>query len=180
MEIKLTKAECIIQDKIWMTADPLSSEAGAAWSHFLDIATNGDVNQAVEEGIMPSSMRRKEGVLVGNVFPTSLMRARCQVVPSTLDELRNAVAGKNIVSFWGHANTLGVAQDFTGLDLTPKTERPAIMLNKVNHPSLGGENFDGCWVVSPDYRPGFRPAIGTEVTASEISSWQILHIIWED
>ncbi len=31
---------------------------------------------------------------------------------------------------------------------------------------------------SPDYTPGFRPAIGEEVTPEQISGWQILRLFW--
>ena len=44
---------------------------------------------------------------------------------------------------------------------------------------LHGEVFDTCWVVSPDYVPGFRPPIGVEVTPEQITGWQILKVIWE-
>jgi hypothetical protein len=35
-----------------------------------------------------------------------------------------------------------------------------------------------CWVLSPDYPPGFRPAIGEEVTDDKIIGWQVLKIKW--
>lgn len=117
-------------------------------------------------------------ILVGNVFPTALIRARVEIAPSTMEDFHKDVEGNEVASFWGHANTLGVANAFAGVDLTPETERPAIRLDAENHPSLDGVSFDECWLISPDYRPGFRPAIGVEVTSEDITGWQVLKVTW--
>ena len=43
---------------------------------------------------------------------------------------------------------------------------------------LEGEVFDTCWLLSPDYEQGFRPAIGTEVGLDQIAGWHVLKLTW--
>ena len=90
-----------------------------------------------------------------------------------------AVCGKTVVSFWGHANTLVAVNAWLGIDLKPKTERPALCLSEDKLPQLDGMTHNTCYILSPDYRDGFRPAIGSEVDASDITGWQVLRICWE-
>jgi hypothetical protein len=70
------------------------------------------------------------------------------------------------------------AESVLGVSLQPKTERPAIMLSAEGLPMLEGEVFDVCWLLSPDYEQGFRPAIGTEVRLEQITGWHILKLTW--
>ena len=58
-----------------------------------------------------------ESMLIGNTFPLTLMRRRLMVDVVPLEELRRAAAGKRVVSFWGHANTLRAASAAVGFDL---------------------------------------------------------------
>ena len=118
-------------------------------------------------------------VLIGNSFPLSLIRRSVRIEPVGRDELLAAVKGRPIASFWGHANTLAVANGWLGVDLTPKAERPALSLSEDKLPLLDGVECQECFILSPDYRPGFRPAIGSEVDATDILGWQVLKIIWE-
>ena len=113
-------------------------------------------------------------VLVGNIFPTSLIRRSCKVEVKTMQDLISALEGRQLVSFWGHANTLAAVQARFGLDLRPVTERPAVTLDAQALPSLGGDSFGCVWVVSPDYRPGFRPAVGIEVSPEDIIDWHVV------
>lgn len=113
-------------------------------------------------------------ILVGNIFPTSLIRRSCTVEVKTMQALKDALEGREIVSFWGHANTLAAVQSRFGLDLRPATERPAVTLDDQALPSFGGDSFGCVWVVSPDYRPGFRPAIGVEVSPEDILDWHVV------
>ena len=118
-------------------------------------------------------------ILIGNSFPLSLIRRSVHIVPVGRDELLAAIKGRQIASFWGHANTLAAANGWLGVDVTPKTERPALSLSLDKLPLLDGVEYHECFILSPDYRPGFRPAIGAEVDAADILGWQILKIIWE-
>jgi hypothetical protein len=115
-------------------------------------------------------------ILIGNSFPLSLIRRKVTIAPATL----NLEGLEEIYSFWGHENTIQVASDFLGIDLTPKVKRPEIKLNPNNLPELDGVIFTECWIVSPTYKVGFRPAIGEEVEESVIKSWQVLKITWEN
>ena len=100
-------------------------------------------------------------VLIGNSFPFSLIRSDKVVVESkNLDSLRKEVDGSLLFSFWGHANTRALAESQLGVSLKPRSERPAITLSEKGLPMLAGETFDLCWLLSPDYPKGFRPAIG--------------------
>ena len=55
-----------------------------------------------------ASMKTKETegrILVGNAFPFSLVRCnRLIVEQKPISELRDALAGAEVASFWGHEN----------------------------------------------------------------------------
>ena len=104
-----------------------------------------------------------ESMLIGNTFPLTLMRRRLTVDVVPLEELRRAAAGRRIVSFWGHANTLRAASAAVGFDLSPAEERPVLTLSPEAFPSLGGD----------------RPSVGDELKPEEICSWQCLHLVWQ-
>ena len=113
-------------------------------------------------------------------FPFSLVRcARLVVEPQPIVALKTALAGANVVSFWGHENTRAAAEGVLGVSLRPRTERPAVTLSSGNRPMLDGEEFDTCWLLSPDYPEGFRPAIGAEVTPEQIAGWHVLKLTWQ-
>lgn len=114
-------------------------------------------------------------VLVGNSFPLSLIRQNVEMRPMALSDFpRDA----EIRSFWGHTNTLQHANAFLGVDLTPKTERPALALSENDLPQLNGEEFQECWVISPNYVENFRAKIGEEIPAEKIKDWSLLKITW--
>lgn len=123
--------------------------------------------------------REKASVLIGNAFPLSLMRSdRVMVESKSVADLRTALAGTRVVSFWGHENTRPAAEAVLGVSLLPRTPRPAVTLSPEKRPQLGGHDFATCWILSPDYRPGFRPAIGEEVAAEAIKGWHVLKLTW--
>ena len=121
-----------------------------------------------------------ERLLIGNSFPFSLVRCERLVVESVpLAVLQTALADAEVVSFWGHENTRVAAERVLGVSLTPRTERPAVTLSPAKRPMLYGEEFDTCWLLSPDYQEGFRPAIGQEVGADQIKGWHVLKLTWQ-
>lgn len=124
-------------------------------------------------------MQNNSSILIGNSFPLSLIRRPIRIEPQTLEALKISTRDKKIVSFWGHKNTLKRAEQFTGMDLTPSSNRPVIQLQESRLPSLVGQTFCACWILSPDYISSFRPAIGEEVPPEKITGWQILKITWE-
>lgn len=117
--------------------------------------------------------------LTGNSFPMSLIRRRVVIEPRTLAEYRGKLNDGGWESYWGHENTLSVAKAECGVDLRPREPRPAVTLDGEGYPCLYGESFRECWVLSPEYAPGFRPALGEEVSADKIECWQVLRIVWE-
>lgn len=117
-------------------------------------------------------------ILVGNSFPLSLIRRRVTIEPRGIADLLRRLRGKDIVSFWGHRNTLAAINGQLGVDLTPAVERPALSLSAEKLPMYAGEVFTECWVLSPDYKSGFRPAVGEEVAPELILGWQCLHLIF--
>lgn len=124
--------------------------------------------------------RQKNPVLVGNAFPLSLVRnTRLLVESKSVDDLRGMLVGAEVVSFWGHENTRDAAEAVLGVSLAPETPRPAITLSAEARPQLAGRTFDTCWVLSPDYRRDFRPAIGQEVPLSAIRGWHVLKLTWQ-
>lgn len=122
--------------------------------------------------------RERRNILIGNSFPLSLIRREVDIKPESLGRLRETCRGSRIYSFWGHRNTIKAAKAFMGYDLTPASERPSIRINADGLPVLHGEVFDVCWILSPDYVPGFRPAVGEEVGEDKILNWQVLKIAW--
>jgi len=126
-----------------------------------------------------NNLPKTSTVLIGNSFPLSLIRRSVRIVPMDKASFLEAVRGKCLLSFWGHTNTLAAVQEWTGLDLTPATERPAVVLSPEGLPCFDGQVFHDCLILSPDYRQGFRPCLGDEVGAENILGWQVLKIIWE-
>ncbi len=125
-------------------------------------------------------MKQKETVmLIGNSFPFTLIRRAVRVVPESLADVRRKLATADVHSYWGHAGTLSAVRALLGVDLTPKGERPAIVLSPDGYPTLDGETFREVYVCSPTYAAGFRPPLGADVPADKITSWQMLRIIWE-
>ena len=125
------------------------------------------------------SMQNEHAILIGNSFPLSLIRRSIRMEPQPISVLQMALAGKRVVSFWGHANTLHRAEEFAGCGLAPESERPILQLNDDLFPTLGTEVFSKVWILSPDYTGRFRPAVGEEVPPEKIEGWQILKITWE-
>ena len=121
----------------------------------------------------------KNAVLIGNTFPFALLRRDANVRTLSIDALRAALAGAEIVSFWGHENTRAAAEAVLGgVTLRPATVRPALTISPDGLPSLDGAEFRTCYVLAPDYRQGYRPAIGEEPTPSDILGWHALRIDW--
>lgn len=122
----------------------------------------------------------KTKVLIGNSFPFSLVRcARLVVETQPIAALKKALAGADVASFWGHANTRAAAEAVLGVSLAPRSERPAITLSPEGLPTLDGATFNTCWLLSPDYPEGFRPAIGVEVGPEQIAGWHVLKLTWQ-
>ena len=122
--------------------------------------------------------KEQQTILIGNSFPLSLIRRKVVIEVVSREAVLEFVQGKAVVSFWGHANTLSAANGWLGVDLTPKTERPALCLSDDKLPQLDGVEYKTCFILSPDYRPGLRPAIGSEVDSVDILGWQVLKISW--
>jgi hypothetical protein len=115
-------------------------------------------------------------LLVGNSFPFPLIRRRVVIEPLSDGEARDLLMGRGFVSFWGHGNTLHAAREFLGVDLAPRTSRPALTLDEANIPSLDGMSSSDVLVISPEYAPGYRPEIGQEVPIEKILGFQALLI----
>ena len=118
--------------------------------------------------------------ITGNSFPVNLFRRKAEVVPETFENYLAKLRSGNWESYWGHSNTLGAVNRLCGVDLTPREERPALSVDPEGFPVLYGKSYRECWVLTPEYRPGFRPAIGVEVANSDILSWQVIRILWTE
>lgn len=117
----------------------------------------------------------KSRILVGNTYPPALIRRPVQVTPITLEQAQGLLK-RGFVSFWGHTNTLAAAREQLGVDVTPETERPAIVLDSDNFPTCEGVTANQVLVLSPTYTAGFRPEIGSkeEIPADKVIGWQCL------
>jgi hypothetical protein len=122
---------------------------------------------------------KPEPILLGSTFPLSLIRRTVIIRPQSLETLRTQLAGRPVVSFWGHPNTVADARQHLGIDVTPPNgQRPALSLTTDQLPLLEGQVFTECWVLSPEYAKGFRPGIGQEVGKEKLTGWQVLQIVW--
>ena len=117
--------------------------------------------------------------ITGNTYPMSLIRRAVRIVPVTMEYYRTRLDEDAWTSYWGHENTLEAVKTVCGHDLRPTETRPALTLDEEGYPSLLGVRYRECLVLSPEYRPGYRPAIGKEDKTEDIRSWQVLRIIWE-
>lgn len=119
-------------------------------------------------------------VLLGNTFPQALVRRMVLTEPISMDEAKYILQDRGFVSFWGHANTFGVAEEVLGVSVKTLTDRPAISLNERQFPSLDGVETDTVIILSPNYRLGYRPAIGEEAKSEDILGWQCLKMWFAD
>jgi hypothetical protein len=123
-------------------------------------------------------MRMENSILIGSTFPLSLVRRSVLITIESFDRLKDLLKQKKVVSFWGHQTTVSVANRLLRIDVSPSILRPALRLTPDNFPTLDGTVFDECWVLSPDYKEGYRPKIGEEVSVYKIAGWQVLKIRW--
>jgi hypothetical protein len=114
---------------------------------------------------------------IGNTYPSTLVRRAIVQIPISKEYFLSLIDGANLHSFWGHGNTIQAAKAFIGIDVTPKEERPAIVLNADNLPTLFGILLDGVFVISPTYAKGYRPAEGKVASPEEIIDWHILYVV---
>ena len=121
----------------------------------------------------------KNRILIGNSFPLSLIRRKVTIIPCTLDDFKSKAKDAEIISYWGHCNTLTAVNDVLGYDLTPLENRPVLSLSPDKRVQYKDMEFSECWILSPDYCADFRPAIGEEVPPEKIKSWQCLKIIFD-
>lgn len=128
---------------------------------------------------MESTPRPDRPVLIGNSFPLSLIRRPVRIEPRPIHELITLIHQRGLASFWGHENTVAAASTILCADLRTKAARPALALSDDGSPVFEGTTFNECWILSPDYAPGFRPEIGIEVSPDKILDWQALRIRWE-
>ena len=121
----------------------------------------------------------KKKILIGNTWPTTLIRRSVRIDVISIGVLKEHIRwADEVYSFWGHQNTIAVANKLLGIDVTPKKERPAISLTSQNLPIFEDEVFWQVFLLNPDYRPGFRPQIGQEVGEADITGWACLKVTY--
>lgn len=123
-------------------------------------------------------LKKPTPILIGSTFPISKIRRRVVVTPQTVTELRSILKTTPHISFWGHQNTIEIARHILGVDLTPRSPRPILELDSNGYPMLEETSFKTCWLLSPEYVGGIRPAIGEEVGLNKIDSWHVLKLEW--
>jgi hypothetical protein len=114
--------------------------------------------------------------LITNVFPFSLVRRKMLAEPVEMHDILQIARSGQFESAWGHANTINAVNNVIGADITPREERPAVILDENNFPTLYGQKFTTVLLISPNFVPGFRPAIGEEVGEDKILSWSALKL----
>ena len=118
--------------------------------------------------------------IITNVYPFSLVRRKMTAVPVELKDVITLLKTGFFISAWGHRNTLEAVNKMLGVDITPVSERPVIILNDQKFPMLNGEQFTKVLLVSPNYKKGFRPKLGEEVQEKAILSWQALLLNFDE
>ena len=121
-----------------------------------------------------SKKRRFMAVLIGNAFPMTLVRRELAIAPMDIRDFRGFLRNVELVSFWGHENTLVAASEFVGRDLTPVGERPVVTLNAAGFPTLHGREFREVFIISPNYDRTVRPGLEKEVDLAGIVDWTVL------
>jgi hypothetical protein len=129
--------------------------------------------------LFPADLSYLQPVLISNSFPFGLVRRPLRVTPRSIEELREVVRARRWVSAWGHENTVEPASDIVGVDLRPAVPRPALTLDAADRPRLGALGFDEIWLVTPEYRPGFRPPVGLTVEGQHIVAWRVLQLCFD-
>ncbi len=127
-----------------------------------------------------TAIRVHEPVLIGNSFPLGLVKRKVSIEPMAVEELAKRLGlASEVFSFWGHEDTLSVASELAGRDLTPRSARPILDISD-GYPELHGETFRECFVLCPSHRSGIRPDIGKLISAEDVRSWQSLLLTWPD
>ena len=121
-------------------------------------------------------MRNHNHPLLTNVFPFSLVRRKMIAEPMEMEDVIKIAQSGHFESAWGHANTIKIVSEVLGADITPREPRPAVVLDDNHFPTLYGQTFTTVILISPNFIPGFRPAIGQEVDAEAVLSWQALRL----
>lgn len=115
-------------------------------------------------------------MLIGNTYPSSLIRRPALFTPVSVEEAQELLASRDSDSFWGHSNTVALASDVLGVDLTPREERPTLTLSDNNLPVLHGVEHLEVLVVSANIKAGHRKPRSdkSEYLPEDIESWQVL------
>jgi len=121
----------------------------------------------------------RKKILIGNTFPLPLVRRAVRIAPYSLNDLKMELKDADVFSFWGHVDTKVIVEGMLNIKLDDKSIRKPLCLSKNNLPMLDGVEFDKCFVISPNYRNGFRPALNKTVSVDDILSWDGLCISWE-
>lgn len=109
----------------------------------------------------------------------SLIRRPVRIEPVTLDALRKRLQTATAIhSFWGHPETLPLAEKLMGRSLAPSSFRPALQLSKDGRPMLNRRAFDECWILTPVYPAGFRPTFSGSLPPRKAENWLALRIRW--
>ena len=146
------------------------------------IVAEGRPGDDCPAGCSGNLIEGRASLFVGNSFPMSLITTPVLITPVSLTWLIAWAAESNIVSLWGHENTRKIAEELLGVSLKPATERPALVPDPerkgvalASDPTIRSPRV---YILTPIYRPGFRPAIGVEVTPADITGWTALKVVF--
>ena len=117
--------------------------------------------------------------LITTVFPFSLVRRKMLAEPMEMDDVIKIARTGQFESAWGHANTINAVNRVIGADISPKESRPAVVLDEQRFPTLYGQTFTTVILISPNFVPGFRPAIGEEVGEDKVLGWSALKLSFD-
>jgi len=117
----------------------------------------------------------KNIIFVGNSYPNTLIWRKCVIMPISDERARQLLRNNVVISVWGHQSSVKAASEYAGIDLTPHTDRPTLILSSDGFPSLDGLVAELVLVLSPVVKPGTpRPDIGQEYSLQDIESWRWL------
>ena len=116
---------------------------------------------------------KNTALLIGNSYPISLIRREVVIYSINQKDVFSLIENySEVISFWGHDNTLCAVNKFLGIDITPAEKRLVISLTSKRLPYLQGMEFDKILIISPVYKENIRPEIGTEVASEMILNWE--------
>ena len=109
-----------------------------------------------------------------------MIKRKVRIYPIEVETLRGIVCNaEKICSYWGHSDTREIAEEILGVKIPENDIRKPLALSENEYPLWNGMEFRKCYILSPNYKNSFRPALNGGASVDEIISWKALVVEWE-